>query len=81
MLVLTRKIGECINIGDNIVISVIEISKGKVRLGIEAPDQVAVLRKELYLRIKEENIRSSKGTPSDLIMAARLLREKHSEVE
>ena len=47
MLVLSRKPGEKIVIGDNIVLTVIEICRGKVRLGIEAPKDVKVMRDEL----------------------------------
>ena len=54
MLVLTRKVNESINIGDDIVIKVVEIEKNKVKLGIEAPKSVSVYRHEVYLKIKEE---------------------------
>lgn len=47
MLVLTRKVGERIQIGDDIIISVIRVQNGKVRIGIEAPDNVRVRRDEL----------------------------------
>lgn len=47
MLVLTRKVGERIQIGDEIIISVIRVQNGKVRVGIEAPDNVRVRRDEL----------------------------------
>ena len=47
MLVLARKLGERILVGDAIVITVVRTSKGSVRLGIEAPDDVAIIREEL----------------------------------
>lgn len=47
MLVLSRKLGEKIVIGDNISITIIDIDRGKVRLGIEAPRSVPVYRQEL----------------------------------
>jgi carbon storage regulator len=47
MLVLSRKLGEKITIGDNISITVVDIDRGKVRLGIEAPRAVPVYRQEL----------------------------------
>lgn len=47
MLVLSRKLGEKIFIGDNVCITVVDIDRGKVRLGIEAPREVAVYRQEL----------------------------------
>lgn len=55
MLLLTRKKGESILIGDDIKITVIELMGDKVRLGIEAPRDLSVYREEIYLSIKEEN--------------------------
>jgi carbon storage regulator len=47
MLVLTRKIGERIVIGDSIVVTVLETAKNKVRIGISAPDEIPILREEI----------------------------------
>jgi carbon storage regulator len=47
VLVLTRKLGECIYIGDNVTVMVTQIDRGSVRIGIEAPREVVVLRAEL----------------------------------
>lgn len=47
MLVLTRRLGEKIRIGDNIWITVVEIERGKVRIGLEAPPNVSIFRQEL----------------------------------
>ncbi len=55
MLVLTRKLGESIRIGDNIVIKVVDLDGRHVKLGIEAPRNVAVNREEIYTRIQNEN--------------------------
>ena len=55
MLILTRKIGECITIGDQIKVYVVGIKGKQVRLGIEAPTNEKVHRKEIYERIAEEN--------------------------
>lgn len=54
MLILTRKIGEAIIIGDNIVVNVLGIRGLQVRLGIEAPRDVSVHREEVYQRILKE---------------------------
>jgi len=54
MLVLTRKMAESIRIGDDIVIKVIKTGKGAVKLGIEAPDSVRVIRGELREKGKPE---------------------------
>jgi carbon storage regulator len=55
MLILTRKIGENITIGDSIKIYVIDIRGKQVRLGIEAPIDTAIYREEIYQEILEEN--------------------------
>lgn len=47
MLVLTRKLGEKIRIGDGITLTVVEVDRGKVRIGIEAPKDVRIMREEL----------------------------------
>jgi carbon storage regulator len=47
MLVLSRKLGEKIHIGDNICITIVDIDRGKIRLGIEAPREVPIFRQEL----------------------------------
>lgn len=60
MLVLTRKIGETILIGDNIKIQLIEVSKDSVKIGISAPKDITVLRGEILNEIIDQNIKSSK---------------------
>jgi len=54
MLVLTRRIGEEIVIGDNIRVQVVEVQRGRVRLGISAPDRVHILRGELFAADRQE---------------------------
>jgi carbon storage regulator len=58
MLVLTRKSDESINLGDEITITVIEVKGNSVRLGIEAPADLRIYRKEIYDKIKKENLMS-----------------------
>ncbi len=60
MLILTRKLGETINIGDDIKITLIDIKGKSIRLGIEAPMHVTVHRQEIYLAIQEQNMRAAK---------------------
>ena len=66
MLILTRKIHECIVIGENIHISVIEIRGEQVRLGIDAPAQVKVYRKEVFDAIQAENQEAVDANAGDL---------------
>jgi carbon storage regulator len=54
MLVLTRKTNQSIMIGDDIEVSVLAVSRDKIRLGITAPRDIPVFRKEVYLSIKGE---------------------------
>lgn len=58
MLVLTRKNGESVRIADNIEVVVLEVKHGKVRLGFRCPDDVSVLRKEVYDRGATEELLS-----------------------
>ncbi len=66
MLVLTRKVNQTIVIGDNIEVVVLEVRGEQVRLGIRAPRDVSVHRKEIYEQIAEENWGASDVRPEDL---------------
>jgi carbon storage regulator len=65
MLVLTRKLGENIRIGDSVKITVLEVRSGQVKLGIEAPPEIKVHREEIYARIQEENRRANRFKPEE----------------
>ena len=65
MLVLSRQRDESIIIGDNIVITVVDIRGDKVRLGINAPTEIPVHRQEVYEAIQRENQRASGSGPDD----------------
>ena len=54
MLILTRRSGESINIGDDIVIRVLAVDGGQIRIGVEAPKEVPVHREEIYERIQKQ---------------------------
>jgi carbon storage regulator len=54
MLILSRRVGETLKIGDNIDVTILSVKNNQVRIGINAPKDVAVHREEIYLRIKEE---------------------------
>lgn len=66
MLVLSRQRDETIMIGDAVEITIVDIRGDKVRLGINAPPQVAVHRKEVYEAIKAENRRAAEAPGADL---------------
>ena len=66
MLVLSRQRDETIMIGDDIEVTVVDIRGDKVRLGISAPKEIAVHRKEVYEAIKRENRAAAQVKPEDL---------------
>ena len=54
MLILTRRVGETLMVGDDVTVSVLDVKGKQVKIGIDAPKAVAVHRKEIYERIKAE---------------------------
>ncbi len=73
MLVLTRKAGERIQIGDEVVLEILEVRQGQVRVGIQAPASVRIYREEIAREIREENRRAAASDPSALrALVARL---------
>ena len=58
MLILTRRIGEAINIGDNISVRVLDVHGSQARIGIKAPKEVAMHREEVFYRIKQQDSES-----------------------
>ncbi|MEX2137907.1 MAG: carbon storage regulator CsrA [Pirellulales bacterium] len=65
MLVLSRQRDESIMIGDNIVVTIVDIRGDKVRLGINAPTEIPVHRQEVYEAIQRENLRAARLDPKD----------------
>lgn len=61
MLVLTRKLGESIIIRDDIVVTIVEINKNQIKVGISAPNDVNIVREELLLRDKKDGTDSNNG--------------------
>lgn len=64
MLILTRKPGESLYIGDNIKITIVEIKGHQVRVGIDAPTELRIYREEIYLQILEENKKAAEAAMS-----------------
>ena len=64
MLILTRKPGESLYIGDDVKVFIVEIKGNQIRLGIEAPRDVRIYREEIYLQILEENKSAVAGSDS-----------------
>jgi len=66
MLILTRRVSECLMIGDNVSVTILGVKGKQVRIGIDAPKEVAVHRKEIYDRISaEKNESKSLSAKSD----------------
>jgi carbon storage regulator len=66
MLVLTRKVGESVKIGNDIELKILSIDGEQIKLGIEAPREIAIHRKEVYLAIEQEN-NAAADTSVDLL--------------
>jgi carbon storage regulator len=66
MLILTRKIDEAIRVGEDIRIVLVQIKGGQVRLGIECPPHVRVLREELYEAVRQENLKALSTDPAHI---------------
>ena len=79
MLVLTRKAGEGLIIGDDIRITVVELKGGGVRIGIDAPKEKKIYRQEVYDRICEENKKATQWDISDLSQIGKLLPPKEKK--
>jgi carbon storage regulator len=81
MLILTRKSGEMIAIGDDIKIYIQEIRGNQVKIGIKAPADVTVHREEVYLKIQEENRVAAGATPDQMAAAMALVRDREPKSE
>jgi carbon storage regulator len=75
MLVLTRKTNQSIMIGDDVEVTVLAVSRDKIRLGITAPRDVPVFRKEVYLSIKGEQMSADGDTHDEVEGALGALKE------
>lgn len=76
MLVLTRKSHESIKLGEDITITIVELKGNSVRIGIEAPAHMRIYRKELYEKIRSENILSAGLVMDDVNRISEALRKK-----
>jgi len=81
MLVLTRKSGESLIIGDDIEITIVSVRGNQVKIGVQAPSEITVYRKELYERIKCENLEAAKAKEEGISALAKLLGRKQHKGE
>lgn len=72
MLILTRRPGESLYVGDNIRITVLSLQGKQVRIGLDVPDDMVVYREEVYRRVSDENRMALATSTQDLFVAARI---------
>ena len=72
MLILTRRSGQSLYVGDNIRITVLGIQGKQVKIGLELPEDMTVYRDEVYQRVMEENRMAIQTSNEDLLVAAEL---------
>ena len=65
MLILTRRVGETLMVGDDVTVTVLGVKGNQVRIGVNAPKEVSVHREEIYMRIQAEKSGQSVGAPKD----------------
>ena len=79
MLILTRRPGESLYVGDNIRITVLSLQGKQVKIGLEVPSDMVVYREEVYKRVMEENQMALAINNDDLNVAAQLWQEKKTK--
>jgi len=78
MLVLTRKFDEGIMIGDSVLVKIISIQDGQVKVGIEAPKDVRILRREIFEEVQRSNTQAAKALKGTAMRAAKMLQKNIS---
>lgn len=74
MLIITRKEGETVMVGDNIEVTVLSVDGSQIRLGFDAPSSVRIHRKEVYERIQQANLEAA--TNKEKVQLPRIQKEK-----
>lgn len=81
MLIITRKLGEQITIGDDITVAVIEIKGAWVKLGVAAPKSISVHRQEIYQKIRAQNVAAAAISMADFERASVIIAKTPSRSE
>lgn len=76
MLILTRRSGESLYLGDNIKVTVLSVQGKQIKLGLEVPKDMTVYREEVYIRVKEQNKLALESKDDDLLAVTTLWQGK-----
>jgi carbon storage regulator len=76
MLILTRRPGESLYLGDNIKLKILSVQGKQIKIGLDVPEDMTVYREEVYLKIKEQNKQALETSQQDLLAAAALWQKK-----
>ncbi|NCC77625.1 MAG: carbon storage regulator [Clostridia bacterium] len=76
MLILSRRPGESVHLGDDIKITILSIKGQQIKLGLEVPEHMPVYREEIYLKVQTQNASALELDNNDLMMAAALWTKK-----
>lgn len=80
MLILTRKVGETVMVGDNVSVTVLGVKGNQVRVGINAPKDVSVHRKEIYTRIHQDGEMGTNFEPADAVSTQKIKKPETEKV-
>jgi len=72
MLILTRRPGESLHVGDNIKITILGVQGKQIKIGLDVPEDIPVYREEVYLRVLEQNRMALQSSDQDLIAVTKL---------
>lgn len=79
MLILTRRPGESLHLGDNIKLKILSVQGKQIKIGLDVPEDMTVYRDEVYLKIKEQNKQALESSQQDLLAAAMLWQKKENK--
>ena len=79
MLILSRRPGESVHLGDNIKITILSIKGQQIKLGLDVPEHMPVYREEIYLKVQTQNTSALELDNNDLMMAAAIWTSKDKQ--
>ncbi|MBE1423801.1 carbon storage regulator [Desulfomicrobium macestii] len=79
MLILSRRPGESVHVGDDIKITILSIKGQQIKLGLEVPEHMPVYREEIYLKVQTQNASALELDNNDLMMAAAIWTSKDKQ--